>query len=224
MFNLFKRSSKKINNQRAYDKKTRDAIDNLSVWPYIEHNFIDQETVNKFLNYIEKYHHQYGELGNSNQIETYWKGRSIFYDAINDNSVKMEMGNVRDRLIKRVEQILKENLNIEDELFGDLLAFSRWPVGYDLKPHADSENPNNQPHPFSHRNFGAMVYLNDNFEGGEIFFPNQNFSMKPVPGTFVVFPGTINYLHGVKTITQGERYTLSSFLTFDYSKSDGNKL
>jgi hypothetical protein len=30
-----------------------------------------------------------------------------------------------------------------------------------------------------------------------------------------VFPGTLDYLHGVRPVTHGMRHTLASFLTFD---------
>ena len=35
------------------------------------------------------------------------------------------------------------------------------------------------------------------------------------PNTLVFFPGTLEYLHGVKEITGGVRYTLTSFWTFN---------
>ena len=80
--------------------------------------------------------------------------------------------------------------------------------------HADGENKN-EKHPFFWRNFGCVYYLNDDYEGGEIYFPNQNIKLKPKPNTLVFFPGTLEYLHGVNPITNGIRYTLTSFWTFD---------
>jgi predicted 2-oxoglutarate/Fe(II)-dependent dioxygenase YbiX len=45
-----------------------------------------------------------------------------------------------------------------------------------------------------------------------------NLELKPKPGTLVVFPGTLKYLHGVRAVTKGMRHTIASFLTFDASK------
>jgi hypothetical protein len=37
--------------------------------------------------------------------------------------------------------------------------------------------------------------------------------VKPEPGLAVAHPGDINYLHGVKVIKSGERFTTPSFYT-----------
>ena len=45
-------------------------------------------------------------------------------------------------------------------------------------------------------------------------FPDKdNFEPKIKPGMLVLFPGTLEYLHGVKEVTQGVRYTIASFFT-----------
>lgn len=56
--------------------------------------------------------------------------------------------------------------------------------------------------------YSTVIYLNDEFEGGEIYFPNKNFVYKPVKYSAVFFPGnSYEYEHGVHAITSGERYT-----------------
>lgn len=64
--------------------------------------------------------------------------------------------------------------------------------------------------------FATVIYLNDNYEGGEIFFPNQNFSYKPKSGDAVVFPcGGSEYMHGVSEVISGDRYTIAMWHTGD---------
>jgi predicted 2-oxoglutarate/Fe(II)-dependent dioxygenase YbiX len=63
-----------------------------------------------------------------------------------------------------------------------------------------------------------VIYLNDDYEGGEIYFPNLSLELKPLPGTLITFPGTLRYLHGVRRVTGGMRHTIASFITFDESK------
>jgi len=58
---------------------------------------------------------------------------------------------------------------------------------------------------------GVAIYLNDNFEGGEIYYPNLNISYKPLRGALICHPGTIEYTHGVKTVSGNDRYILSSY-------------
>lgn len=109
---------------------------------------------------------------------------------------------------------IKTDFNITDEIYPDYLGLVRWRLGDMQHPHADGENENGN-HPYHWRQFGCVYYLNDDYDGGEIYFPNQNIEIKPKPNTLVFFPGNMEFLHGVKPITKGVRYTLTSFWTFD---------
>jgi hypothetical protein len=51
----------------------------------------------------------------------------------------------------------------------------------------------------------AMYYLNDNFDGGELYFDKLKLTYKPVAGEVVIFP--YNLWHRVKTVSGGDRYT-----------------
>ena len=59
-----------------------------------------------------------------------------------------------------------------------------------------------------------MYYLNDDYEGGEIFFPDYNLKIKPKPNSLLMFPGNENYAHGVKEVTKGFRYTYQVSFVF----------
>lgn len=58
----------------------------------------------------------------------------------------------------------------------------------------------------------GIVLLNDEFEGGELFFPNLNKSFgKEYKNCLITFPAGVDsglYAHGVTDVTDGERYTL----------------
>lgn len=113
-----------------------------------------------------------------------------------------------------LEDKIKSDFNIKDEIYPDYLGLVRWRNGDMQHPHADGEIDGGV-HPYNWRHFGCIYYLNDNYEGGEIYFPNQNIELKPKPNTLIFFPGTLEFLHGVKPVTNGVRYTLSSFWTYD---------
>jgi predicted 2-oxoglutarate/Fe(II)-dependent dioxygenase YbiX len=53
--------------------------------------------------------------------------------------------------------------------------------------------------------YPAILYLNDDYTGGELVFVNLNTSFRFDPGTLVFFPGTEEYEHEVNTILTGER-------------------
>jgi hypothetical protein len=53
-------------------------------------------------------------------------------------------------------------------------------------------------------------YLNDDYEGGLIEFPEHNISFKPPAGSAIVFPS--NELHQVTDLIDKDRYMWSSFV------------
>jgi hypothetical protein len=74
----------------------------------------------------------------------------------------------------------------------------KWQTGSMMGPHKD-EN-------YSEGNlaFSIVIYLNDNYEGGEINFPEKAVTIKPAPGSAVIFPS--NMMHQVLEIKSGDRY------------------
>jgi len=78
--------------------------------------------------------------------------------------------------------------------------------GAHFSPHRD-----NTTRGTAHRRFAVSINLNDDFEGGEISFPEYGpRSFKPVPGGAVVF--SCSLLHAVSTVTRGRRYAFLPFL------------
>jgi predicted 2-oxoglutarate/Fe(II)-dependent dioxygenase YbiX len=63
------------------------------------------------------------------------------------------------------------------------------------------------------RKLTVLVFLNEDFEGGELYYPQHDLTIKPKPGLAVAHPGDVNYLHGVTLVTKGYRYTTPSFYT-----------
>ena len=59
-----------------------------------------------------------------------------------------------------------------------------------------------------------IVYLNDDFEGGEIVFPQHDISIKPEAGLFIAFPGNVNYKHLVNSFSGNKRCTISLWTRF----------
>lgn len=78
-------------------------------------------------------------------------------------------------------------------------------------PEKNEWQPNHTPS----RIYTSLVYLNDDFEGGETTMPLRNLNVKPKFGKMFAFPCSRDYIHGVRKNT-GVRaaftawYTLSS--------------
>jgi predicted 2-oxoglutarate/Fe(II)-dependent dioxygenase YbiX len=57
----------------------------------------------------------------------------------------------------------------------------------------------------------AILYLNDNYEGGELFFREQQITLKPKAGTIVVFPSHTPFFHESFLIKKGSKYIMALF-------------
>ena len=68
-----------------------------------------------------------------------------------------------------------------------------------------------------HREYGggftALFYLNDDYEGGELFFKNKNITFKPTKGSLIIFPG--NEIHEILLLKSGLRYMISAYFFKD---------
>ena len=96
-------------------------------------------------------------------------------------------------------------------------AVVRWLPGQRQQPHADKElheGPGRgKPNDFPYYDIAGLFYINDNYEGGELYFPNQGIQFKPKAGAAYFFPGDMNYIHGVTEIKSGIRYVCPFFWT-----------
>ena len=57
----------------------------------------------------------------------------------------------------------------------------------------------------------TLLYLNNNFSGGYLNFPEQNVKIKPAPGMLVFFEGSEDLTHEVETVESGHREALVGF-------------
>jgi Rps23 Pro-64 3,4-dihydroxylase Tpa1-like proline 4-hydroxylase len=68
--------------------------------------------------------------------------------------------------------------------------------------------PPHQDQGVSSRLISTVGYLNDNYEGGEIYFPYLDIKIKPEAGSVVFFPSNYIYVHEVMPISNGIRYAI----------------
>ena len=108
------------------------------------------------------------------------------------------------QLIQKYKQPIK---NIEPT------QFLYYNVGgkYDL--HNDSEDfVNGNLTRVCERDVSILIYLNEDYEGGELEFPDWGVTMKPKAGTLIAFPSYINFSHRVLPVTRGKRFSLVTWI------------
>jgi len=87
----------------------------------------------------------------------------------------------------------------------------KWEPGAYARIHSDNTDAEGNSGAFTRSRYAGFLYLNDNFEGGLLKFPDQNIEIKPEVGMLAVFDGGFNNMHEVSLITKGVRYTIGSF-------------
>lgn len=87
----------------------------------------------------------------------------------------------------------------------------KWEPGAYARMHSDNTDEKGNSGAFTRSRYAAFLYLNDNFEGGLLQFPNQKITIKPQVGMLAAFDGGFNNMHEVTLITKGVRYTIGSF-------------
>lgn len=92
-----------------------------------------------------------------------------------------------------------------------LPGIRRWDAGEEQELHGDGENRDGTPNQTYIVDYGSIMYINDNYIGGEIYFPQHNIEITPRAGMLIFFPSGQYYLHGVRKILEGVRYTSPHF-------------
>jgi hypothetical protein len=100
----------------------------------------------------------------------------------------------------------------EGKAYFDTLDLVRWPVGSSQPPHQDDI-------PHKSRLIGSVIYINDDYLGGETYYPNLSFKVTPVAGNLALHLGDELHLHGVTEVSGKDRFTISSFWGNDPSKA-----
>ena len=73
-------------------------------------------------------------------------------------------------------------------------------------PHIDGGNPDD----LRKIVFGVAIYLNDDFEGGELIYPKLGLSVTPKPGSMVIHEASLK--HQVFPVVLGQRYSITTFV------------
>ncbi len=183
-------------------------------FPILINDFLNRDEVN----YLLQYSQNSQELYNSHQSSCeFWDKRCIYFHSIPSKKVQ----DLVFELTIEMREIIKSHSIISTNLYAEYPQFVKWEPGWELTPHCDNCEPDGiTPNATPWRSHGGVIYLNDDFEGGEIFYPKLNIEIKPEPGMMVIHPAGLEYLHGIKKVTEGIRHTISVFFTYQSMASN----
>jgi hypothetical protein len=109
----------------------------------------------------------------------------------------------RNKIYPLLEAIFDCEIN-PDSGYSEIINIARYIPGTALNEHADKVCE-------SWRDLSNVLYFNDDYEGGEIYFTQYGIEFKPSAGSLLLFPSAANFSHGVKEIKSGNRLATSTF-------------
>jgi hypothetical protein len=172
--------------------------DEEEIWVY--RNFLSQEEVSNIYNEAKNFNEEFWGGDAARHTIEWYNGRSSL--------IVPELIPVRKKI-----QDLVQGYNVTP---GESLA--RMFTGDTMHEHEDScgdegTNETDDNNTCAITQYGCVVYINDDFEGGDLYYPKLGLSYTPSAGDLVIHGSRIK--HGVSKVTSGTRYVYPSFLYKD---------
>jgi hypothetical protein len=191
-------------------------------------NFITKETADSIISYCESKGTSWGDIAFYGSL-----GMGL---APNDPGLDEHglYGTFFDELRERFKEAVE--LVFERKVRPNTSHAQKWDVGGYASPHSDNSDFSGKPNAFEINKYVGILYLNNDYEGGELYFVEDTgvmsenldmegnpvpifsepyLSFKPNAYSYYVFPGGVENIHGVSEITKGTRYTMVSFWDYE---------
>jgi predicted 2-oxoglutarate/Fe(II)-dependent dioxygenase YbiX len=144
-------------------------------------------------------------------------GKEWIVDKTMRDTQHVEMGPLYPKIVDLFKDTVREVVNpfygieVYQSEVPQILSYG---IGGHYKPHIDAESLWKAPNgdvlwkKSIDRDLSIVMYLNDDYEGGDFVFPDLKIRIRPEPGMIVCFPSNHHYKHGVEPVTKGKRYSI----------------
>lgn len=187
---------------------------------YIEHkpdvvevkNFLTREECKNLVEYYESYSQawQMTCFFNARVMDPLepWRNESLPNSQIDEQFIR----ELRVKFQNLAEDIFKRDLrNLS-------LSAHKWLPGAFADFHSDNSELDGTPNAWRENKLVTIIYLNDDYEGGNLIFRDHDIDIAPEAGTVVVFDVGYENVHGVTEVLSGTRWTMLA--SFDYADSE----
>jgi hypothetical protein len=173
-------------------------------------NFIPVEDQQKIIAYFEDEGHPWS--------------MSAFYESygmslLTDDPKLEQYGLPRDYLDTLINRL---KAYVEDAHGRSIKSVSshaqKWEIGAFAPFHSDNTDMDGNPSAWEKSKLVCLLYINDDYEGGELDFRDHDITIKPKAGQLITFPGGIHNVHQVTKVESGTRHTIGAF--WDYAESE----
>jgi hypothetical protein len=173
-------------------------------------NVITDLECDKIFNYYKSNH---SNDINDTRVLPWFEGNTLYWNSLKDTSISNEIEISRNKIIDLVRQ------SYSVDVYPNVTTLVMWKEGKSMSIHKDNGYENDK-HILHMRTYSSVMYLNDDFEGGETTILKENsdeteYICKPKKGSVLIFRSDESCLHGVNKIEKGERLTLSMWFAID---------
>jgi hypothetical protein len=112
------------------------------------------------------------------------------------------MNSLRDKLKGYGEDAMERGLR------NLTLSAHKWLPGAFAADHADNAELDGTLNAWQDNKMVTIIYLNDDYEGGNLVFREHGISIAPKAGTMVAFDVGFGNIHSVDEVTSGQRWTM----------------
>ena len=174
---------------------------------------LDLEHMQAFMPHISEWDNpretEYNEEGECIYDASYWWDRMCSGDIL--QRINPYVHAMIDKYIDKMQSAIEDKFGVTVYKRPPVLV--RWLPGCEQSPHADKQLNDGSPNPFPTYDLNSIIYWNGDFEGGQFYYPEHDIELEIEPGMAVAHPGDVHYLHGVKPVISGVRWTTPSFYT-----------
>lgn len=155
-------------------------------------DFLSEDRLNILLNIANNSDDQ---LWYQPDAPEYWQGKVLMIS---------EFFEIDDYFVENLDTDLT-NLFINSTNVLPVSTIIRYRVGEGKGVHRDNDGEKDLLNVY-----GLVFYLNDDYQGGELYYPGLDFEIKPKKNSVLIHYAGIE--HGVRDVKSGIRYVITSFI------------
>jgi predicted 2-oxoglutarate/Fe(II)-dependent dioxygenase YbiX len=129
----------------------------------------------------------------------------LSYNAEQGNPIAQKFHNQMYMLLLAASEPYQQKYGIAEPFYHENYNVLRYRGGQEYKAHYDGNT-------ISGRCLSAIVYLNNDYEGGHVEFTNFGIKIKPEPGMLLLFPSNYAYTHIAHPVTSGTKYAIVTWM------------
>jgi hypothetical protein len=125
--------------------------------------------------------------------------------SVTDNKILQNVNNQFYTLLLATVNSYAKRFSIQEQFWHEGYHILKYQEGQSYQLHYDGSSN-------VVRTISAICYLNSDYEGGELEFPNFKIKIKPQAGMLILFPSNFAYSHIAHPVTKGTKYALVTWI------------